>query len=131
MKEYKKIVKKLSPFFEAHHMDLHEQFDIVLAKLARIEAKLDKIDAAEGKFFIVDEVELDPANIKRPLDDIVFGQESPPPKESTVTIGREPAEVDRPLTDYAILIDNHGEDPCIDEECEDEIADLYKEGGVE
>ena len=129
MKEYKKVIKNLAPFFEAHHMDLHEQFDLVLAKLARIEAKLDMLEKKE--FIIVDEVELDPANIKNPLDNIVLGQESPPPKESTVTIGREPAEVNRPLTDYAILIDNHGEDTCIDEECEDEIADLYKEGGVE
>ncbi len=71
MKEYKKIVKKLSPFFEAHHMDLHEQFDIVLTKLARIEAKLDMLEKKE--FIILDEVELDPANIKNPLDDMVFG----------------------------------------------------------
>ena len=97
MKEYKKIVKNLAPFFEAHHMDLHEQFDLVLAKLARIEAKLDMLEKKE--FMIVDEVEIDPAKIERPIQE-----------ESVAKI-------------KDVL-----EDPCTDKECEDDIAYLYNIG---
>lgn len=118
--EYKRILNRIGRgFLEAHHVDLHDQFEIVLEKLTRIEEKLENGCYCD----CCDEVELDPAKIERPLN---FAD----PELSKISAYYASGATDRLSAPVGYM-----EYPCIDdEECETEIDDLldaYREGGTE